>query len=163
MRKIVWFAFVLLLSASAALAQNRVNTKWRCPKPPTFHRVAVGDAPNHSYTIIQGSCKSTASEANFPEDESTYTEFQEMLDASVSVHGRMNVTMKNGDKVYYSYEGSFSADTARPFSQRWKLVSGTGRYKSIKGNGTCTGMVHADGTGDMECIGTFSIGKNSGN
>jgi hypothetical protein len=159
MRKTVWVAFALLLFASTAPAQNRVDTKWHCPKLSAFHTLAVGDAPNHSYTIIQGSCKSTASDARFPEDESDYTEFQEMLSASVSVHGRMNVTMKNGDKVYYSYEGSFSTDIAKPFSQRWKLESGTGRYKSISGNGTCSGMVHADGSGDMECVGMYSIGK----
>ncbi|MGA2084467.1 MAG: hypothetical protein ABSG60_02995 [Terracidiphilus sp.] len=163
MRKIAWVTFALLLFASTTLAQNRVDTKWRCPKPPTFHSVAVGDAPNHNYTIIQGSCKSTTSDASFPEDNSDYTEFQEMLNASVSVHGRMNVTMNNGDKVYYSYEGAFSTDTTKPFSQRWKLENGTGRYKFIKGVGACSGIVHADGSGDMECIGTFSIGKSSGN
>jgi hypothetical protein len=75
----------------------------------------------------------------------------------------MNVTMNNGDKVYYSYEGAFSTDTTKPFSQRWKLENGTGRYKFIKGVGACSGIVHADGSGDMECIGTFSIGKSSGN
>jgi hypothetical protein len=162
MRKIAWVAFALLLFASTAMAQNKVDTKWTCSKPSAYHSVAVGDAPNHNYTIIQGSCKSTASEANFPEDNCDYTEFQEMLDASVSVHGRMNVTMKNGDKVYYSYEGSFSTDITKPFSQRWKLVNGTGKYISIKGHGTCSGLVHADGTGDMECVGSFSIGKSSG-
>jgi hypothetical protein len=162
MRKTVWVEIALLLFVSTSLAQNRVDTRWQCPKPSTFHSVAVGDTPNHNFTIIQGDCKSTASGAQFPEDESNYTEFQEMLGASVSVHGRMNVTLKNGEKVYYSYEGSFSTDITKPFSQRWKLESGTGRYKSIKGNGTCSGTVHADGTGDMECIGTYSIGKGTG-
>jgi len=121
--------------------------------------VAVGDAPNHTYTIFKVSCKSTATDANFQEDKSDYTEFQEMQDGSVSVHGRMNVAMKNGDKVDYSFEGSFPTDTTKPFSQKWKLESGTGRYKSIGGSGTCFGMVHTDGTGDMECIGTYSMGR----
>jgi len=147
----------LLCLAFPALAQNRVDTRWFCQKPSVFYNVAVGDAPNHNFTIIQGSCKSTASAANFPEDESEYTEFQEMLNASVSVHGRLNVTMRDGDKVYYSYEGSFSTEITKPFTQRWKLEGGTGRYKYTKGTGTCSGLVHADGTGDMECIGTFSM------
>jgi hypothetical protein len=162
MRKTVWIAFALLLSAFSALAQNRIDTRWRCPKPSAIHSLALGDTPNHNFTIIQGNCKSTASDAHFPEVESAYTEFQDMLIGSVSVHGRMYVTMKNGDRVYYSYEGSFSTDTTKPFSQRWKLESGAGRYKSIKGNGTCSGIVHADGTGEMECVGTFAIGKGTG-
>jgi hypothetical protein len=159
MKKIAWIAFVLLAFVSSLPAQNRVDTKWHCTKPSEFHRVAVGDAPNHNYTIIQGSCRSMASNAQFPEKECSYTEFQELQDAFVRVHGSMNATMENGDKVFYSYEGSFPADTTKPFSQRWKLVNGTGRYKSIMGNGICTGLVHADGTGDMECSGKYSTGK----
>jgi hypothetical protein len=159
MRQFVWVACSLLCFASATWAQNRVDTKWVCEKPSPFYTVAVGDAPNHTFTIFKVSCKSVTTDANFPEDKTDYTEFQEMQDGSVSVHGRMNVAMKNGDKVYYSFEGSFSTDTTKPFSQRWKLESGTGRFKSIGGSGTCSGMVHTDGTGDMECIGRFSIGK----
>lgn len=147
----------MLLSASGAIAQNLVNTKWRCPKPSALHSLAVGDVPNHSFTIIQGNCKSTARNPHFMEEESTYTEFQEMMGTTVSVHGRMNVAMQDGDRVYYSYEGSFSTDIARPFKQQWKFESGTGRYKSIRGAGDCSGTVHSDGTGEMECIGTFSI------
>jgi hypothetical protein len=159
MRQIVWVASALLVFPSTGLAQNRVDTKWHCPRLLVVHSVAVGDVPNHNYTIIQGSCKATASEANFPETDSDYTEFQEMLNTSVRVHGHLNVTMKNGDRVYYSYEGSFSTDVTKPFSQRWKVEGGTGRYKYIDGSGTCSGLVHADGTGDMECIGRVSIGK----
>jgi hypothetical protein len=158
MRRTVWVAFILFTLAATAPGQNRVKTKWQCPHPSAIHTLAVGDAPNHNFTIIQGSCKSTATASEFPEGESVYTEFQEMRDARVSVHGRMNVTMKSGGMVYYSYEGSFPADIRKPFSQRWILESGTGRYKSIKGNGDCSGTVHPDGTGEMECTGTFSTG-----
>jgi len=159
MRKTVWVVFAAFWFASAAMAQNKVDTKWRCPGPSASHTLAVGDVPNHNFTLIQGRCKSTASEKSFPEDESVYTEFQEMRGTSVYVHGRMNVTMKNGDRVFYSYEGSFPADVSQPFSQRWSLEGGGGSYKSVKGDGTCTGMVHADGTGDMQCTGNFSIGR----
>jgi len=159
MRKTIWVVYALLLFASSAPAQNGVDTKWRCPSPSAVHTLAVGDAPNHNFTIIQGDCKSIASSAGFPEGESVYTEFQEMRSASVSVHGRMNVTMKNGDMVYYSYEGSFPTDITRPFSERWNLEGGTGRYRSVKGNGACTGKVYTDGSGEMECVGTFSISR----
>ena len=163
MKPIVTSAFgaLLLLSASHAMAQNTVKTTWRCAKPLAMHSLAVGDVPNHSFTIIQGNCKSTASHPRFMEDESTYTEFQEMSGTSMSVHGRMNVTMQDGDKVYYSYEGSFPTDIAKPFTQRWRFEAGTGRYKSIRGTGDCSGKVHSDGTGEMECVGTFSIRSNT--
>jgi hypothetical protein len=159
MRKTIWVALVLFSFASIAPAQNRFNTKWRCSSPSAIHTVAVGDEPNHNFTIIQGNCKSTASAPDFPESECVYTEFQEMRSASVSVHGRMNVIMKNGDRVFYSYEGSFPADISKPFSQRFILEGGTGQYKSVKGSGSCSGMVQPDGTGDMECVGRFSLAR----
>lgn len=159
MRKTVWVAYALFSFSSAVLAQNVVDTKWRCTSPSAIHTLAVGDEPNHNFTILQGRCKAYANKPDFPEIEAIYTEFQEMRGATVNVHGRMNVTMKNSEIVYYRYEGSFPTDITKPFSQRWSLERGTGRYKSVKGNGICSGAVHADSTGDMKCIGTFSTGK----
>lgn len=63
------------------------------------------------------------------------------------------------DKVYYTYGGSASTDITTPFSNKWKILSGTGKYKGIKGSGTCSGKNYADGSSDAECIGTYSMGK----
>jgi hypothetical protein len=158
MRKPFGIMFALLMSTAIALAQKKVDTKWRCSIPSAFHTLPIGDSPNHSFTILQGSCRSISSKADFPEREGVYTEFQELRNLTVIVHGFMDVTMQNGDLVYYKYEGSFSPDITKPFSQRWTFAGGTGRYRSIKGRGSCAGMVHPDRTGDMECTGTLSIG-----
>jgi hypothetical protein len=69
------------------------------------------------------------------------------------------VTMDNGDKVYYTFEGSASTDITKPYSNKWKILSGTGKYKGIKGSGTCSGKFNADGSLDDACTGTYSIGK----
>jgi len=75
------------------------------------------------------------------------------------VHGSFNVTMDNGDKVYYTYEESRSTDIAKPGSNKWQIHGGTGKYKGIKGSGTCAGTFSADGSSDWACTGTYSIGK----
>jgi len=67
--------------------------------------------------------------------------------------------MDNADKVYYTYEGSASTDLTKPFSIKWKILSGTGKYKGIKGSGTCSAKPNADGSVDDTCTGTYSLGK----
>jgi hypothetical protein len=141
------------------MAQGKVDTKWHCPKESVSHKLDVGDVPDHSYMILQFTCTATASDSGFAEKTGVGTEFQEIWKASFNAHGRFNATMDNGDKVYYTYEGSFSTDITKPFSLKWKLLSGTGKYKGIKGSGTCSGKFNADGSVDEECTGTYSIGK----
>jgi hypothetical protein len=141
------------------MAQNKVDTKWHCPKDWVEHKFDVGDVPGHSYLIAQGTCNATASDSGFAEKAGGWTEFQEIWKASITYHGRENMAMDNGDKVYETYEGSVSTDLTKPFSNKWKILSGTGKYKGIKGSGTCSGKFNADGSIDLECTGTYSLGK----
>ena len=159
MRNFVLVVLSLLVSVSAAMAQSKVDTKWHCQKPAADHKFDVGDVPDHSYWIGQGTCNATSSGSAFKEKSADYTEFQEVWKASYTNHGRFNVAMDNGDKVYYTYEGSAPTDITKPASNKWKILSGTGKYKGIKGSGTCSGKRSADGNGDWACTGTYSIGK----
>jgi len=159
MRKLLLVALALLVSASVAMAQGKVDTKWHCSKPATEHKLDVGDVPDHAYSISQGTCKATSSDSTYKEKAGAYTEFQEVWKASYNNHGRFNVTMDNGDTVYYTYEGSAPTDIAKPASNKWKILSGTGQSKGIKGSGTCSGTRTADGDSDWACTGTVSMGK----
>jgi len=159
MRKLLLVAVASLVSGSVAMAQGKVDTKWHCPKPAAEHKVDVGDVPDHSYSIVQGTCDAASSDSGFKEKAGAYTAFQEMWKASSTSHGRFNVTMDNGDKVYYTYEGSAPNDIAKPAANKWKILNGTGKSKGIKGSGTCSGTRTADGNSDWECTGTYSMGK----
>lgn len=158
MRKLVLVALSVLVSGSVAMAQNKVDTKWHCPKQPET-TLDVGDVAGHSYAIMQGTCNATASDTGFAEKTGAYTEFQERWKASYTNHGRFNVTMDNGDKVFYTYQGSAPADITKPAANTWKILSGTGTHKGIKGSGSCSGTRSADGSSDWTCTGTFSVGK----
>ena len=159
MRKLLFVACSLLVFGSVTMAQGKVDTKWHCPKELVSHKLDVGDVPGHSYMILQGTCNATASDSGFVEKSNEWTEFQEIWIASINFHGRMNATMDNGDKVYYTYGVSMPIDITKPISEKWKILSGTGKYKSIKGSGICSGKVNADGSADWECTGTYSMGK----
>ena len=66
------------------MAQNKVDTKWHCPKPSAQQKFDVGDVPGHSYMILQGTCNATASDSGFAEKTDDYTEFQEIWKASLN-------------------------------------------------------------------------------
>jgi hypothetical protein len=157
MRKFLLVALALVVSASVSVAQ-KVDTKWHCSKATAEHKLDVGDAPDHSYWIGQGDCTATSSEGDLKEKTGQYTEFHENWKASFNFHGRYNATTDNGDKAFYTYEGTSSTDITKPAANKWKIASGTGKLKGIKGSGGCAGKVNADGSADWECTGTYSMG-----
>ncbi|PYX34463.1 MAG: hypothetical protein DMG80_02115 [Acidobacteria bacterium] len=154
MRKRLFVAFCLLVFGSAAMAE-KVDTKWHCVAPKATHKLDVGDEPDHSYVIAQGICMATASRSG--EKSGAYTEFQELRKESFTNHGRFDTTMDNGHMGYYSYEGSGATDITKPATNTWKIVGGTGKHKSMKGSGSCSGTRHEDGTSDWACTGTYSV------
>jgi hypothetical protein len=158
MRKLLLFALAFLVSVSVAMAQNKIDTKWHCPKATTEHTIDVGDVPDHIYWIGQGTCDATSSDGDLKEKNGTFTEFHDGWKKSFNFHGYYNATTDSGDKVHYTYEGSASTDTTKPASNKWRIVSGTGDHKGIKGSGTCNGKPNGDGSYDWECTGTYSKG-----
>jgi hypothetical protein len=161
MRNLLLVALALLVSVSVTMAQSKVDTKWHCPKAAAEHKLDVGDVPDHSYWIGQGTCEATSSAGDLKEKTGTFTEFHDARKASFNLHGYFNATTDDGDKVNYTYEGSASTDTTKPASNKWKIVSATGKHKGIKGSGTCSGKASADGSYDWECTGTYSMGMGN--
>ena len=155
MRKFAFVVGLLLVFGTAAMAQ-KIDTKWHCTKPAENPTLKVGDVPDHDYALAQGSC--TATSGTSGEKSGAWTEFDEAWKASVASHGRFNVTMDNGDTVYYTYEASGAPD-AKKLANKWKIVSGSGKHKGIKGAGTCSGMRNDDGSSDWECTGSTSMGS----
>jgi hypothetical protein len=158
MHKLLLFALALLASVSVAAAQSKIDTKWHCPKAKTEHKLDVGDVPDHLYWIGQGTCDATSSSGDVKDKAGTFTEFHDAWKASFKFHGYFIATTDSGDKVNYTYEGSGSADVTKPVANKWKIVGGTGKHKGIKGSGSCSGKVNADGSDDITCTGTYSMG-----
>ena len=149
MRKLVVVAFCLLMGLAAV--GQKIDTKWHCAKPAENPMLKVGDVPDHTYGLSQGSCEAKSSSSG--QKTGTWTEFEDMWKASYELHGHFNVTMDNGDMVYYTYEQS-NALTDKKVHNKWKIVSGTGKHKGIKGSGTCSGVMNDDGSSDWQCTGT---------
>ncbi len=156
MRKVCVFAFGLLVFASAAMAQEKGETKWHCNKPTAEQKYDVGDVAGHAYALSQGTCEATSS--TMGEKSGAYTEFQEQWKASGTNHGRFIVTMDDGGKTYYTYQGTVNP-AKKSAANKWKIVGGTGKHKGATGAGSCTGTMNDDGSSDWECSGTMGAAK----
>jgi hypothetical protein len=157
MRKLVLVALSLLWFGSTMMGQ-KIDTKWHCTKPAENPTLKVGDVPDHVYALAQGTCDATSGSAG--EKSGAWTEFQEIWKASFGSHGRFNVTMDDGDMVYYTYETSGKPDS-KDLTNKWKIVRGTGKHKGITGSGTCSGMRNDDGSSDWECTGTTAMAESA--
>jgi hypothetical protein len=152
MRILASTTLCLLVLGTAASAQKKVDTTWHCLKAATVQKLDVGDEPDHSYLIQQGTC--TAASSKTGQKSGTYTEFHELWKDSFTFHGRYNATAENGDMTFYTYEGSY--DPKKPLMNKWKIVNGTGKQKGTKGSGSCAGKANQDGSIDWDC--TFPAG-----
>jgi hypothetical protein len=153
MRKLLVAAACVPVFASVGLAQTPMETKWHCPKSTAGEKYDVGDPGGHAYAIEQGTCNATTSNAG--EKSAAFTESLEWAKTSFATHGRMIVTMEDGDKTFYAYGGT--GDMAKKSGAvKWKIAGGTGKHKTTKATGSCTGSFNDDGTSDWVCTGTVA-------
>jgi hypothetical protein len=162
MRKLMIAGVFLCLSATLALAQGKVENGWACEKASDTHSIAVGDQENHSYTIAQFKCTSTKGEIEgVKEKEGTGTEFAEVMGSDSSGHGIFVETMANGDMIHFKYEtkATWKDGQMESGSNKWWATGGTGKFKGIKGHGTCSGKGNPDGSSSFTCSGTYTMPK----
>jgi hypothetical protein len=145
-----------LLAVSFAMAQTKIDTKWTCAKPAENPKFDAGDAPGHSYGLAKGACDATS--GNSGEKSGAYAEIQEEWKNSMKTHGTFDVTMDNGDMVYYTYDITGSLDMKKPLMNKWKIVNGTGKHKGAKGMGSCSGTMNADQSSSWVCTGSVTMG-----
>jgi hypothetical protein len=154
MRKVLFVSCCLLVFGSAAMAQDKIDSKWHC-KQTEEQKYDIGDQPDHVYAIAKGTCDASSSSVN--EKSGAWTEMAERWKSSGASHGRFTSTTDSGDKIYYSYEvtASFAKKTGE---NKLKITGGTGKYKGIKGSETCSGTFGDDNTSDWTCAGTYTTG-----
>lgn len=162
MCKRILVACLVCLCATVVLAQGKVENGWACGKPAMANTIEVGDKANHAYAIDQIKCTSTKGEiAGVKEREGTGTEFAEVTGNNSKGHAVWVEIMDNGDKIYATYQPTITLKDGQmqSGSDQWQYTGGTGKFKGIKGSGTCTGKGGADGTSDWTCAGTYTIPK----
>jgi hypothetical protein len=93
----------------------------------------------------------------------TTAESVDATGAKFQVRGYGVMTMENGDKAYLRYQGmggSTQEGTATG-EGTWSYTSGTGKLKGVKGKGTYKTSGAADGTGEAQVEGEYSLPESS--
>jgi hypothetical protein len=159
-------AFVVVASVAGVLAQTpaagKLDTQWKCSAPNPMNALPIGDVPDHAYVIEQTKCTAAKGEiAGVKQKEGAATEFMEAKGDNGSGHGIFIETFASGDKITYTYTftGVSKNHMLVSGSNKWTMTEGTGKFKGIKGSGTCAAKGNPDGSGVYDCMGTYTVGK----
>ena len=147
---------------TAAAAGGKIASSWKCAPPNPSNAIPVGDEPGHAYMIDQSKCTATKGEIEgLKEVEGTSTEFGEVTGNTVKGHGIFTESLANGDKitVTYDFTGTMVNNMPSSGTDKWTVKNGTGKFKGMKGGGTCTGKWNPDGSANFECAGTYTLAK----
>lgn len=162
MRNILFVVCTLVLWVTVSAAGN-ISSQWKCEaKPADQHSVAVPDREGHSYSIAQGKCTAEkGSMGDAKEQEGTFTEFGDMTSSADQNHGVFVDTLASGDKIYYHYHGTQTWKDGKMVTgnNKWTLAGGTGKFKGVKGEGSCKGKANPDDSSTWNCEGTYTEGK----
>jgi hypothetical protein len=162
MRRFLPPVMCLTMPTIAAQAQTPVKAAWTCSVVEPVAAVPVAGEANHAYSVYQVKCTATSGEiAGVKEKSGTATEFAEVKGTSNKGHGIFVETLDNGDTITYDYtfSSTMNGKVATAASNSWKMVSGTGKAKGVKGAGACKGKGNPDASLSMECTGTYTAAK----
>ncbi len=158
MRKLAFVVCLAFVSAVEVQAQGKIDSQWKCGKATVEHSVDVGDQAGHTYVVTQSKCSATKGEIGGVQDkEGTATEFHDVMGNKQSWHGIFVETLASGDKLHYSYRGTGTAAGGQfvSGSNTWTITGGTGKFRGVKGKGTCKGTLNPDGSPSWDCEGTY--------
>jgi hypothetical protein len=159
LRGVLVFLFALALATTAA-AQTKISGTIQC-KPDPVTPVAIGDKPNHSFSVGKSQCTWTTplQIAGGQTKEGTDVAVSETTGDQSSDHGYHMDTMANGDKFTVRFQGTGKLKDGKLESQSgtWSFVEGTGKVKGIKGKGTYKGTANPDGTMTYKIDGEYLL------
>ena len=159
-KSLLVFLFAVALAATAA-AQTKMSGATQCKADPATP-VAVGDKPDHSFSVSKAQCTWSKLElAGVAAKDGVSVALAETSGNATTAHGYHTGTMANGDKWTCSFQGNTTTKDGKPVSDAgtWSFTDGTGKLKGIKGKGTFKGSPNADGTMTYQVDGQYSLPK----
>ena len=152
-----------LLGAQPLGAQTKLSGAGTCAKPDVVHAIAIGDRPNHSFTISQTKCRWTKpfTILGLRSKGGTGVQSDELSDSTSQFHGYFLDTMSDGNQAHYRYVGTTTLKDGAPQSALWNwlFVSGTGKLQGLRGSGSCRATWIANGVSAWECTGSYQLPK----
>jgi len=151
------------LGAQVLGAQTKLSGAGTCGKPDVTHTIAIGDRPNHSFTISQTKCRWTKPFAigGLRSKGGTGVQSDEVSDSTSQFHGYFLDTMSDGNQAHYRYVGTTTLKDGAPQSAiwNWLFVGGTGTLRGLRGSGSCRAKSIGNGVSAWECTGSYQLPK----
>lgn len=152
---------ISLAIVTVASAQTKRSFSGKCAKPDIMQSVPAGDNAGHMFMIAQGKCTvETGQEiAGLKSKEGAFSEHSEASGTHTKTWGVYVETLDNGDKIFYSYQGSGTTKDGAPvaMNDKWQVTGGTGKIKGAKGMGSCKLTGNAGGGVDYACTGEYTL------
>jgi hypothetical protein len=161
MRKQSVVVLAVFLAAITANAQTKISGKASCAKPENSYSFEVGDRPDHTLMLQKSTCTWTTplKMEGIQSKEATDIATMDSIGTTITERGYNSSNMDNGDKFTVRYQGTIKAnkDGSAAIDGKWTFVSGTGKLKGLSGGGTYKGIGAADGSGNIDVEGTYSV------
>ncbi len=171
-------AFSVSLSAQQGKGQEE-DEKWevfsgnvvkvegtlRCEKAVPAHSIEVPDRPGHALMISKRQCTWTQplAVAGGKTKTGIVVDFAEKMEGRLHVHGFETDTLDNGEQLTMKTMGQVIGDKGpADYKGRWSLMKGTGKYRGIRGGGTCLGKIDAQDEMSLTLEGVYLPDSMSG-
>src|SRR5262245_26607235 len=132
----------------SATAQNKFAGKCSQGKPDPNYIMKVDDRANHALVLGQVTCTwSSGDIAGVALKSEVDTVFSDMTGTTSRDRGYGVGTAENGDKYFVRFDGTttYKGEAPTTGTCNWTFSGGTGKFKGLKGKGTCTGTFDAAG------------------
>ena len=161
--KILLLCTVFALAVATASSQTKNEISGTCAKADVEQSVPAGDQPSHMFSVAQGKCTTKGETAGATTKSAEYSEHRDVNANRIKARGVYIETYDSGDKIFYNYQMVVSVKDGAPQSGKgtYQIISGTGKMKGIKGNGTCTYSPAADNGVNYSCTGDYTIEPGS--
>lgn len=163
MRTLTYACLVLTVAAIPAGAQTKITAKQTCAKSDPNYSIDVTDRAGHALALHKSACtyETPIEIEGIKSKDAVDVGTSEVRGMKITENGYNTSTMENGDKftVHYSGRATAAKDGSAAFGGKWTFVSGTGKLKGIKGEGTYKGSGNPDGSGSTEIEGEYTLAQ----
>ncbi|HET6175810.1 MAG TPA: hypothetical protein VFE61_02685 [Candidatus Sulfotelmatobacter sp.] len=157
--KILCGCAVLAFALTSTPAQTKQSLSGKCSKPDVEQSIPAGDAEGHTFSIAQLKCTAKGNVNGAEGKDGVAAEHRDGTAKHSKSWGLYVETFEGGDKVFYDYETTLTAnsDGTMSGSNKYQITGGTGKMKGINGSGTCKLTGTADAGSEYSCTGEYTI------
>lgn len=136
----------------------KVEGALHCQKAAPAHSIEVPDRPGHALMITKRQCTWTKPLviAGAKTQNGVAIDFAEKMEGRLHIHGFETYSLDDGEKITYRTMGQVIGEKGPADDKgRWSLMTGTGKFKGIRGGGTYIGKLDVNDEVNLTLEGVY--------